>query len=244
MLSPYTERTYRCWSGRRAAARFRIEIGQSDLDVQCEVARPSRAREALAALRRDLERYISRHPRYLTSLVPLEVGSDAPEIVRAMADAAAPFGVGPMAAVAGAVAERVAAAAAEPGEKIVVENGGDIYARAPGKLRFAVYAGERSPFRDRLAFELPADEGVGVCTSSGVVGPSFSLGRADAVVAIARGAATADAAATAIANRIRAPGDVEPAVRWARAFGELEGLVALCGDALGAFGRLELVAVD
>ena len=241
MTPAYTERTYRERSGHRAPSRFKVAIGESDLDVQCEIARPSIAREALASLRWEIERYIARHPRYLTSLVPLDVAAGAPEIIRAMADAARAWDVGPMAAVAGAVAERVGGAIGAPGERIVVENGGDIWARADGALVFAVYAGEGSPFCDRLAFALDATAGVGVCTSSGIVGPSLSLGRADAVVAIADDAAVADAAATAIANRIKAPSDVGPAAEWARGRPGLKGLVACCGDALALFGELELV---
>jgi uncharacterized protein len=243
MLPAYTERNYRHHSGRRAPSRFTVAIGESDLDVQCETASRTTACESLAALRWELERYIARHPRYLTSLVPLDVEAGAPEIVRAMADAARAWDVGPMAAVAGAVSERVGKAIASPGERIVVENGGDIWARADEPLLFAVYAGERSPFGDRLAFSLDASDGVGVCTSSGVVGPSLSLGRADAVVAVARSAAVADAAATAVANRIKAPGDVRSAVEWARARAGLAGLIACCGASLGLFGALELAPV-
>jgi uncharacterized protein len=121
-----------------------------------------------------------------------------------------------------------------------VENGGDIFARAPRRVRFALYAGEASPFAGKLAFEVDASEGIGVCTSSGRVGPSLSLGRADAVVAIHPSAAFADAAATAIANRIRAPGDVAAVVREEEARGALRGLIACMGDTLGVWGDLEL----
>lgn len=237
----YTERTYRSWSGRGAAARFRVRLGESDLDIQCAEDRRATALRALAGARRELERHIARHPAYRTSLVPFGVPGDAPGIARAMADAASLWDVGPMAAVAGAIAQRVGEAIARPGEDVIVENGGDIWARTGGEIRCAVYAGERSPFRDRLAFAVDARGGVGVCTSSGVVGPSLSFGRADAVVVVARSAAIADAAATAIANRIRAPADVGPAVEQASGGPGIDGLVACCGDRLALWGDLELV---
>lgn len=237
----YTERTYRCWSGRGSAARFNVTLGESDLDIQCDADRRAAALRKLAALRRDLKHHIVRDPAYRTSLVPVAVPRDAPEVVRAMADAASLWDVGPMAAVAGAIAQIVGEAIASDGERVIVENGGDIYARADGLVRCAVYAGERSPFRDRLAFAVDARDGVGVCTSSGVVGPSLSFGKADAVVVIAKSAAIADAAATAIANRIRTPADVGPVVEQASGGPGLRGLVACCGDRLALWGDLELV---
>ena len=237
----YTERSYRCWSGRAAKARFNAALGESDLDIQCGADRRAAALEKLAAVRGDLERHIARDPGYRTSLVPVPVPPDAPEVVRAMADAAALWGVGPMAAVAGAIAQRVGEAIAAPGEDVIVENGGDIWARTGGEIRCAVYAGELSPFCDGLAFAVDARDGVGVCTSSGVVGPSLSFGRADAVVVVARSAAVADAAATAIANRIRTPADVGPVVEESSGGPGLRALVACCGDRLALWGELALV---
>jgi len=237
----YNERTYRCWSGHGACARFNVALGESDLDIQCGADRRATALHELAAVRRDLKRYLAQDPAYRTSLVPVPVPEGAPEVVRVMADAAALWEVGPMAAVAGAIAELVGRAIAGPGERVIVENGGDIYARADGELCCAVYAGERSPFGDRLAFAVDARGGLGVCTSSGTVGPSLSFGRADAVVVIAGSAAVADAAATAIANRIAKPADVGPVVERASGGPGLRGLVACCGDRLAIWGELELV---
>jgi ApbE superfamily uncharacterized protein (UPF0280 family) len=237
----YTERSYRARMGGDAGARFNVTIGESDLDIQCGTDRSATARHRLAAIRRDLKRHIARDPLYKSSLVPVPAPADAPEIVRLMADAAALWDVGPMAAVAGAVAQLVGTAIAAPGERVVVENGGDIWARSDRELRCAIYAGERSPFRDRLAFAVDARAGVGVCTSSGVVGPSLSFGRADAVVVVASDAAVADAAATAIGNRIQGPGDVGPVVEAASAGPGLRALVACCGDRLALWGDIELV---
>ena len=80
-----------------------------------------------------------------------------------------------------------------------------------------------------------------VCTSSGTVGPSLSYGRADAAVAVARDAALADAAATALGNRVRGPADLEAAVDWAASLPGVEGAVAILGDRLAVRGDLELV---
>jgi ApbE superfamily uncharacterized protein (UPF0280 family) len=236
----YEKRFYRDWAGDEALHRVEIKIKESDLLILSDVEDRRAAEGALRRARADIERAIASNPDFAPSLEPVAVDADAPKIVRRMAEAGWFWNVGPMAAVAGAVAEAVGEKLLRRAGKVLVENGGDIFARAPRSVRFALYAGEASPFAGKLAFEIDASDGVGVCTSSGRVGPSLSLGRADAVVAIHPNAAFADAAATAIANRIQTPGDVAAVVHTERARGALRGLIACMGDQLGVWGDLEL----
>ena len=113
----------------------------------------------------------------------------------------------PMAAVAGAVADEMLAAlvAGRTLRKAYVNDGGDIALHlAPGEtLRLAV-AGTGHGFEDRLAIH--ASSAVRGIATSGWRGRSFSLGIADAVTVLGRDAATADAAATLIANAVDLPG--------------------------------------
>ena len=146
-----------------------------------------------------------------------------------------------MASVAGAIAEFVGNELLAFSPEIIVENGGDIYAKAPEPLKLALFAGEASPFAGRLAFEISASAGIAVCTSSGRVGPSLSFGLADAVVAIHESGAFADAAATAIANRIHTPSDVARVVAEEKEEERLQGLIACAGDQLGLWGDFELI---
>ncbi len=115
----------------------------------------------------------------------------------------------PMAAVAGAVAEEILAAmtAAAPLARAYVNNGGDIALHlAPRRdLRDRHGRPPRSPALFGRATISGADAARGIATS-GWRGRSFSLGIADAVTVIARDAATADAAATLIANAVDLPG--------------------------------------
>lgn len=238
----YEERFYRQWMGTDGGRGYRIVVGQSDLFIQTD-GRDSRneALKALRQVRSQIEGYIADHGSFKESLEPIAVSDRAPEVVKIMARAGQAWNVGPMAAVAGAVAEFVGRKIEPDGGTVIVENGGDIYARAPKALRFALYAGEESPFKDKIAFEVDAKDGVGVCTSSGKVGPSLSFGKADAVVAVARDAAFADAAATAIANLIKTPDDVAVVVEDERKRGALIGLVACMGDRLGLWGDIEII---
>lgn len=237
----YERRFYRDWIERDNLEGFEVKIRESDLYILSEGDLQREAALALQEVRDLLEGYIARRKQFATSLEPILVDDDAPEVIATMARASRTFGVGPMASVAGAVAEFVGKRLLETGSKVVlVENGGDIYGFAKRPLNFALYAGGESPFGNNLSFAVDGSTGIGVCTSSGRVGPSLSFGNADAVVAIAENAALADAAATAIGNDIRSPSDVDRAVEKCREGSPLKGLIVCCGDRLGVFGDLEL----
>ncbi len=161
------------------------------------------AKEAILAARAAIERVGIRDPFFLTSLEPWDPGDDHP-IVRRMVRAAADAGVGPMAAVAGAVAAAGVEAMVEAGAAFgVVENGGDIAFVTDRPLRIGVHAGS-SVYSDRYAFVLPPTRSVrGCCTSSATVGPSVSFGTADAVTVFSDDPVLADAWATRLCNDLR-----------------------------------------
>lgn len=237
----YEKRFYREWADCDDLKRFEISILESDLSISCDIENIEVATEALRRVREEIEQFIATCESFATSLVPISVPRVAPHTIQKMAAAARAWDVGPMAAVAGVVAEAVGRQLALKAETVIVENGGDIFAKASRKVKFILYAGEDSPFKDKLAFELDATGGIGVCTSSGRIGPSLSFGLADAVVAIAEDTAWADAAATAIANKIRSPEDIDLVVEEEKKRGKLKGLIACCGDRLGVWGELEIV---
>lgn len=240
---PYERRFYREWFAGQGLHRFEVRVRESDLLILCDRGARSVAEASLLEIRADIEEYAAAHPKFLTTLVPLPAEDDAPAVVRRMASAGAAFDVGPMAAVAGAVSEHVGRALlADAGAgTVIVENGGDIFALSPTPLTIALYAGEESPFAGKLAFTIDASAGIGICTSSGTVGPSLSFGRADAVVAIHPDASLADAAATAVANRIQEPGEVGRVVVVEQERGTLTGLIACAGAQLGLWGDFELI---
>ncbi len=81
---------------------------------------------------------------------------------------------------------------------------------------------------------------MGICASSGTVGHSLSFGKADAVVALSKDALLADAAATAIANRVCSKDDIEPAIETAQKIPGVSGIVILIGKYLGVWGQVRL----
>jgi ApbE superfamily uncharacterized protein (UPF0280 family) len=234
----YQERTYRHWVRSDDLVPSHVCQNESDLYVLAEADVTSAAGDLLKEVRRDLEAYIRRDEKFRTAFEPYEPAYDAPLIARRMAAAAARYGVGPMASVAGAVAESV-------GERLegdaIVENGGDIFVRCGRRLVFTLYAGEESPFSGRLRFSPSVDGPFGVCTSSGTVGHSKSFGRADAVCVIARDTAVADAAATALCNRVERTADVDQVVEAAAEDEDILGIIAVMGERLGIWGNVEIV---
>lgn len=167
-----------------------------------------------------------------------------PRIVRMMTDAGRKAGVGPMAAVAGAVAEQVGRELMAHSPEVIVENGGDIFLKVDAPLTLAIFAGD-SPLSCRVGLRIHAAEApAGVCTSSGTVGHSLSMGKADAVCVLSASCALADAAATAIGNRVGHPRDIASALDFGRSIPGVAGIVIIVGDKIGFQGELEVVPVS
>jgi hypothetical protein len=221
--------------------RFDVRVFETDLAIFAELDMTKRAAERVVELRNALVSYADAHGDFYGSLTPLKAAAGAPEIVRRMCDATAAWDVGPMAAVAGAFAEMVGETLLAAGTReTIVENGGDIFIATETPREIEIFAGEKSPWAGRLAVRITPESGIrGVCTSSGTIGHSFSRGKADAVAAFAASAAFADAAATAIGNRVKTPEDVEKVVDAEKERGALKGLVVVIGEKMGAFGDIE-----
>lgn len=202
------------------------------------------ARERTLACRGHIERYIEDFPGFATTLAPWPEATAAPEIVRRMIQAGRIAGVGPMAAVAGAIAETVGRSLLEESRQVVVENGGDLFISTEGPVVVGLFAGD-SPLSMKMGIRImPSRGGIGVCTSSGTVGHSRSAGLADAVCVISRSCALADAAATAIGNQVRSRPDVEPAIASGRKIAGVLGIVVVIGRQMGAWGQVELVPLS
>ena len=166
------------------------------------------AESALRSHRTELENYIKDNPVFQLALDPIEVDK-GPEAVKLMAEASKSAGVGPMAAVAGVLADLAVEELIRAGAKVaVVENGGEAYFISDKPIDIAIKAGE-TPLSKRVGFRLK-EFPVGVATSSGLFSHALSFGEAEAVTIFAHNAGIADAAATAVANTVK--GDNEESV--------------------------------
>lgn len=242
----YNKRTYRELFRQDDLVHFQVVARQTDLciGVRRERFSPEMAswvEKMVWEQRVILEKYIEENPLFLHSLVPCEIKPGAPPIAVDMAGASRLAGVGPMAAVAGAFAQYIGRALAKRSRDVIVENGGDIYLRSARQRRIGIFAG-KSPLSNRIALEIqPEDTPLGICTSSGVVGPSLSFGKADAVVILSPSAILADAVATAAGNMIQSKEDMQKTVEYAAGIEGVTGAVVIKDDQMAACGKLKLV---
>jgi len=238
---PYVVRTYRDAVYRAGLESFTVQWKETDLFVRAGSDLSTQALDAVRRCREAIETYIAGNPAFRTSLDPLALDPKAPPVVRRMLEAARRAGVGPMAGVAGAVAEYVGRALGGYSREVIVENGGDIYMRTERPVTVSIFAGP-SPLSMKVGIRIPPEATpCGVCTSSGTVGPSLSFGRTDAVTVRAASTVLADAVATALGNRIREPRDMEPVLEGAGDIEGVQGVVVILGDRIGLWGDLDMV---
>ena len=253
----YEPRTYRDRMGGNRFVSCTMTIQETDLWIGVDPAAASRigmdrilrtARTTVTRLRHELSTYLASHPAYGRSLTPVIPAHNAPGIARAMAEASAKSGTGPMSAVAGAFSQAVGLAIlgldGEPIE-VVVENGGDIFVSAQQPLTVFVEAGESS-LSGSIGVRIPGGprSSFGICTSSGTVGHSLSLGLADAVMIVCEDTLLADAYATAFANLVKVPDDVAGVIAQVRQVPEILSCIILAGGQVGMCGDLEIVVRD
>lgn len=245
----YVKRDYRTWHEGCGLQYFNVKVKETDLAIAVdrESFTPDMVRicrDRVLVLRGELESYIQKQPRFKTSFDPLDLLPGAPWHAKIMADAARLANVGPMAAVAGTFSQCIGEGLMTYVKQVIVENGGDLYLCSSEDRSISVFAGE-SQFSNRVGIRVHAHEGpLGICTSSGTVGPSISLGRADAVVIKGKTAALADAVATGAANLVQTDQELQKAIEYARNIKGVTGVLAIKGDYMAAWGEIELMALN
>jgi ApbE superfamily uncharacterized protein (UPF0280 family) len=233
-------RVYRHWVKDKDLTHFNVVVKETDLYIRASSNLEAEALKLVAKYRQMLEGYIEQHPSFLTSLEPLAIENNAPPIIIRMAEAAEKAGVGPMATVAGAIAEFVGSELLPLSPEVIVENGGDIYLKSLKKRLIGIYAGQ-SPLSGKVALEIKGEETpMGICTSSGTVGHSLSFGKADAVIVLSPSTMLADAAATAIGNLIIQSGDIPLGIEFAQGIDGVRGAIIIKDDKMGLWGEVKV----
>ncbi len=237
----YEKRTYRNLVRADDLVKFEVIVKETDLLVRAERDLSKETRESVLKYRYHLETYIAMNPEFQESLIPLKDDPDVPEIVREMIRTSRVAHVGPMAAVAGAMAEWVSKDLLELSREVIVENGGDIYLATSKERTIGIYAAE-SPFSLKIGIVVrPEETPLGICTSSGTVGHSLSFGKADAVCIVSKSAALADAAATAVGNIIQEKNDIELGLERGKEIEGVLGTLIIVGDKMGVWGNIKLI---
>jgi hypothetical protein len=234
---------YRKLISVKGLVRSAVIEKESDLLILAEKALTAPAHAILRKERRELEGYIEKNPKFAKAFKPYNVSLFSPKIVRVMSWAARRANVGPMASVAGAIAEAVGKSLLKYSKDVIVENGGDIFVKISKPRRIGIYAG-KSSFSEKIALEIsPQDTPIGICTSAGTVGHSVSFGTADAVLVTAGSCALADAAATAIGNVVKSEETIEEGLNIAKKIRGLRGALIIKNDVMGAWGTLKIVSI-
>jgi ApbE superfamily uncharacterized protein (UPF0280 family) len=239
----YQNRTYRSLLDTGELVSFKVMVKETDLHVMAYADLHIKTAHLITQYRNQLENYISRFSVFLTSLTPLELDVLAPPIIKNMMKAGLQAGVGPMAAVAGAMAEFVGGdlLRQEGCGEIVVENGGDIFLKRSIDCRVGIFAGQ-SPLSNKVGLKIvAANMPVGICTSSATVGHSLSFGQADAVTVLASSVCLADAAATRLGNETKGKRPIDEVLKVAESIEGIIGVIVIRGEELGAWGEVELV---
>ncbi len=237
----YEPRFYRNFSSVDGLLRYEVIKEESDLYVVSDVDFGVRIKELLSVYRKQILEYIKKDPQFQFSLSSHKVDESAPAIVKAMALETSKVNVGPMASVAGAVAEFIGRELSPECGTLIIENGGDIFAKVSKPVNIGIYAGDSS-LSGKIALEIsPNQTPIGICTSSGTVGPSLSFGMADAACVVAESAAFADACATAVGNMVKSEDDVRRALEYAAGVPGIKGVIIIIRDKIGMIGDIKIV---
>lgn len=237
----YLQRTYRNRVSKGTLKSFHLQVKETDLYISADRNLERFARKSVHKHRKYLEEYIRYHPAFLNSLTPICRDDFAPSIIKNMIEASIISGVGPMAAVAGAIAQYVGTDLLQHSQNIIVENGGDIFLKSfNNEARVAIFAG-KSPLSYKVSLLIrPEDTPIGICTSSGTVGHSLSFGIADAVCVTSKSTSLADATATYLCNLVKGEGDIKKVLDVGFRIKGVLGIVIIVNDKLGAVGAVEL----
>ncbi len=237
----FENRIYRSSVSKQGLTPFKITVKETNLHIQAEYDLGSEAIQIVLKYRNYIEQYIKQHPAFITSFQPVEVKGIVPGIINKMINAGKAAKVGPMAAVAGAIAEYTGLALLKKSDEVVVENGGDIFIKSNSETLFTIFA-NKSPLSMKTGILIEKrKKPFALCTSSGTIGHSKSFGKADAVTILSDSAPLADAAATSLGNLIKKSDDIEKTIEFGKKIKGTQGIVIIKDKNIGLWGDLKMV---
>lgn len=239
----YKTQHYRQWVKADDFIRTHISVQETDLYVLTD--KPLNKgwfKKRVIDYRRKIQDYIIKDTRFLNAIKPIALALNAPDVINRMVEASKLANVGPMAAVAGTVAQLLCEDLINMGYKeVIIENGGDIFMTRQKKNRLvAIFAGD-SKFSGKLGLLIkPEQTPCGICTSSATFGHSLSFGSADSVVIVAKDACIADAVATAACNLVKSKDDFDKVIKFTRGISGVFGMIIILANNLASWGRIQI----
>lgn len=222
--------------------KFEVNVEETNLLVIAKRNLEKQIQEEVIRQREILKNFIKENPEFLFSFSPIIVESKH-EIIKLMSKSSVYTKTGPMASVAGAIAEIIGRKFLNLSEELIIENGGDIFLKANRDIIVGIYAGN-SPYSMKIGIKLKKRETpYGVATSSGTVGHSISFGDADAVTIVSFSSAFSDGSATYFGNLIKGKIDKELILKELRNFPFIEGVVIIRKKEIFLWGNIEIVSL-
>jgi ApbE superfamily uncharacterized protein (UPF0280 family) len=196
-------------------------------------------KEVLKKNRKILEEYISKDPLFLHSLKPINI-EKGPEVIMRMIKMSRIAEVGPMAAVAGVLADLAVEKMIESGAEVaVIEDGGEASADSSVPIDVALIAG-RNVLSKKIGFRLEKFP-IGIATSSGKYSHALSFGDADSVTIFAENAGLADSVATSVCNLVRGEDKnkaIKNGIKKAMSFKGVHGVFIIYDEKVGKAGQI------
>ena len=247
----YEERTYRQMTDKNRTKSFVVKYELSDLLISVDwssynINLPGLVLKYLMKLYKTINTYIIKNPTFYESLIPLKDSNSDIAIINDMLAAACIGGVGPMATIAGAISEYLGRFLIYDCNvhDVFIENGGDIFVYSQSRyIDTVIYCGDKAVLKSLNVHIKNFENTLGICTSSGKIGHSFSYGIADAVTIISSSAIVADAYATYFCNLIKTKNDIDKILKKINDYELILGIICVCDDNIGIFGQLELLSI-
>lgn len=240
----YKKRFYRTKTFNSDLISFNVRHFESNLQIYAQSDLTKTALEILIEIHSQVRDYAQSYPEFEKSLKPIKIVKKAPAIIETMQRASRQANVGPMATVAGAIAEAVGKKLQKYSREIIIENGGDIFACVTKTRKVGIFAGLGNVY-NQLAITLdPEKSPCGICTSSGQFGHSLSLGKTCATIIISQSCALADGYATAFGNMVNNDSDIDIALKSAGREKGLHGIIIITNSKLAAYGDITFDVLD
>jgi len=235
----YEERFYRDF----VKSKFILEVSyrESDLFISSDKKLDKQfVYDILKKYYTEVENYITKNPKFLTSLSPLPFDKEAPEIVKEMFSVSTKTNIGPFSSVAGAIAKYVGKELLNYTDELIIENGGDIFLKINEDKKVGVYLGER--FKDNLLILKIKKrcQPFGIASSSAYIGESLNFGKTDLLTVVAEDSIIADGFATALSNLIKEKEDIEKVIKIAKKNSYIFSLVIAFKNNLYFWGDIEV----
>ena len=216
--------------------KIHFEIGETIATILADDSDIGIIESAILDARSIIENKIRSDPLFGRTFYPYPDSAEDCTLIRSMCKASTCACVGPMASVAGAVLSHTLETVIDTRTgNIIIDNGGDIAFISTKTVYISMNS--NNPYIDDIVFEILPHPGIySVCSSSGHMGHSISLGNSDISTVFSMDPILADACATALGNLIQSQEDLASATELISSIDGIDGCLAACDGRVSICG--------